>query len=300
MIKNNIYETIGNTPMVKIENENMADIYLKLESFNPGGSIKDRPALYMIEEGERTGSLKKDGTIIEPTSGNMGIAISMIARAKGYKVIIVMPETMSEERKMLMKAYGAELILTEGSEGMNGSVELAKELAEKNNYFMPSQFENEANFLSHYETTSEETLKDLDSKIDGFVAGVGTGGTITGIGKRLKEINKNIEVVAVEPDSSAILSGEDPSSHKIQGIGANFIPKILDRDLIDKIIRVKDEVAFKYSRKLANEYGILSGISSGANFYGAIELAKKLGKGKNVVTILPDNGERYLSTDLFK
>lgn len=289
MINSKVYEMIGNTPMIKIENDNMADIYLKVESFNPGGSIKDRPALYMIERAEEKGLLKKGMTIIEPTSGNMG-----------YKVIVVMPDTMSVERQMLMKAYGAELILTDGKEGMKGSVELAKELAEEKGYFMPSQFENENNAKAHYETTGLEILNDLDGKIDLFIAGVGTGGTITGIGRRLKEANKDIEIVAIEPDDSAILSGDKAGPHGIQGIGANFIPEILDREIIDSVLRVSNEDAFEYSRKLGREYGILSGISSGANFYGAIEMAKKLGKGKNLVTVLPDNGERYLSTDLFR
>lgn len=300
MINSKVYEMIGNTPMIKIENDNMADIYLKVESFNPGGSIKDRPALYMIERAEEKGLLKKGMTIIEPTSGNMGIAISMVGASKGYKVIVVMPDTMSVERQMLMKAYGAELILTDGKEGMKGSVELAKELAEEKGYFMPSQFENENNAKAHYETTGLEILNDLDGKIDLFIAGVGTGGTITGIGRRLKEANKDIEIVAIEPDDSAILSGDKAGLHGIQGIGANFIPEILDREIIDSVLRVSNEDAFEYSRKLGREYGILSGISSGANFYGAIEMAKKLGKGKNLVTVLPDNGERYLSTDLFR
>lgn len=300
MINSKVYEMIGNTPMIKIENDNMADIYLKVESFNPGGSIKDRPALYMIERAEEKGLLKKGMTIIEPTSGNMGIAISMVGASKGYKVIVVMPDTMSVERQMLMKAYGAELILTDGKEGMKGSVELAKELAEEKGYFMPSQFENENNAKAHYETTGLEILNDLDGKIDLFIAGVGTGGTITGIGRRLKEANKDIEIVAIEPDDSAILSGDKAGPHGIQGIGANFIPEILDREIIDSVLRVSNEDAFEYSRKLGREYGILSGISSGANFYGAIEMAKKLGKGKNLVTVLPDNGERYLSTDLFR
>ncbi len=300
MIVNNIYEAIGNTPMIKIQNSGLANIYLKLESLNPGGSIKDRPALYMVEDGEKTGRLKPKGTIIEPTSGNMGIALAMIGVSKGYKVILVMPETMSEERKLLMKAYGAELILTEGKKGMTGSVELAKKLAEENGYFMPSQFENPANPLSHYETTAKEIISDMsESSIDAFLAGIGTGGTITGIGRKLKEYNNEIKIIGIEPDKSPILSGENPSSHKIQGIGANFIPEILDRDIIDRIIRVEDETAFEYSRKLGRELGILSGISSGANYFGALEMARELGEGKNVITVLPDNGERYLSTDLF-
>lgn len=300
MIVDSIYKSIGSTPMIKIEADDRADIYLKLESFNPGGSIKDRPALFMIEDGEKRGLLKQGGTIIEPTSGNMGIAIAMIGVAKGYRVIIVMPDSMSLERQLLMRAYGAELILTEGKGGMQASVDLAKKMALEEGYFMPSQFENKSNSRSHYETTSVEILEDLDQEVDLFIAGVGTGGTLSGIGRRLKEVDSNTRIVAIEPEDSAILSGREAASHKIQGIGANFIPDLLERELIDEILRVENHKAFEYSRRLAREYGILAGISSGANFYGALIMAKKLGKGKNVVTVLPDNGERYLSTDLFR
>ncbi|WP_025642674.1 cysteine synthase A [Schnuerera ultunensis] len=299
---NNIYKTIGRTPLVKLNNmitEDMADIWVKVEFFNPGGSVKDRPALYMIKDAEDKGILKKGSTIIEPTSGNTGIALAMIGAARGYKVIIVMPDTMSIERRKLMEAYGAELILTEGKYGMAGSVELAKELANKEGYFMPDQFGNMNNVKAHYETTGVEILEDIKGEVAAFVAGVGTGGTITGIGKRLKENNPNTLIVAVEPSKSPILSGGNPSGHGIQGIGANFIPVILDRNIIDEIIKVDDEDAFAKAREIGVEEGIFCGISSGANIYAAIALAKRLGKGKKVVTVLPDTGERYLSTVLF-
>ncbi|CCQ94505.1 Cysteine synthase [[Clostridium] ultunense Esp] len=299
---NNIYKTIGRTPLVKLNNmitEDMADIWVKVEFFNPGGSVKDRPALYMIKDAEDKGILKKGSTIIEPTSGNTGIAFAMIGAARGYKVIIVMPDTMSIERRKLMEAYGAELILTEGKYGMAGSVELAKELANKEGYFMPDQFGNMNNVKAHYETTGVEILEDIKGEVDAFVAGVGTGGTITGIGKRLKENNPNTLIVAVEPSKSPVLSGGNPSGHGIQGIGANFIPVILDRNIIDEIIKVDDGDAFAKAREIGVEEGIFCGISSGANIYAAIALAKRLGKGKKVVTVLPDTGERYLSTVLF-
>lgn len=299
---NSIYQIIGRTPLLKLNNmieDNIADIFAKVEFFNPGGSIKDRPALYMIKDAERKGILKKGGTIIEPTSGNTGIALAMIGAAKGYKVIIVMPNTMSMERRKLMKAYGAELILTEGKYGMAGSVELAKELASKEGYFMPDQFGNINNAIAHYETTGVEILEDIKGEVDAFVAGVGTGGTITGVGKRLKEANPNTLVVAVEPSKSPILSGETPSSHGIQGIGANFIPEILDINMLDEIIKVEDEDAFLQARRIGEKEGILCGISSGANIHAAMIIAKRLGKGKKIVTVLPDTGERYLSTVLF-
>ena len=267
MIYNNIYETIGRTPMVKIENENMADIYVKLEYFNPGGSIKDRPAYYMIKDLEDRQLIKKGDTIIEPTSGNMGIAISMIARSKGYKVKIVMPDTMSMERQLLMKSYGAELILTEGKLGMSGAVNLAKELADEKGFHILSQFENENNVLAHYETTSREIVEDFDGNIDLFIAGIGTGGTITGIGRRLKELDKNIQIVGIEPESSQVISKGIANSHKIQGIGANFVPDILDRQVLDEIFLVENERAMEYSRKLSRDYGLLGGISSGANLW---------------------------------
>lgn len=299
----NIYKTIGKTPLVKLNNtltENMAEIFVKVEANNPGGSIKDRPALYMIRDAERKGLLKKNGTIIEPTSGNTGIALAMIGAAKGYKVIIVMPDSMSMERKKLMEGYGAEVILTEGKYGMVGSIELAEKFAKEKDYFMPNQFENINNVKAHYETTAVEILEDTNGEIDAFVAGVGTGGTITGIGKRLKQKNSEILIVAVEPKKSPILSGGQPNSHGIQGIGANFIPIILDRSLIDEIIDIDDGDAYYQAKNIGKLEGILCGISSGANLAAAMIIAKRLGKGKRVVTVLPDTGERYLSTDLFK
>lgn len=299
---NNIYETIGNTPLIKLKNnnKNMSEILVKAESFSPGGSVKDRAALYMIKDAERKRILKKGGTIIEPTSGNTGIALAMIGAAKGYKVIIVMPDTMSVERIKLMKAFGAEVLLTDGKDGMVGSVELARKLANEKGYFMPDQFGNMNNVKAHYETTAVEILKDLKGKtIDAFVAGIGTGGTITGVGKRLKETDPNTLIIAVEPSKSPLLSKGKASSHGIQGIGANFVPEILDKNIIDEIIRIDDEDAFLYARKLSQEEGIFCGISSGANIAAATMIAKRLGQDKRVVTVLPDTGERYLSTNLF-
>lgn len=300
---NNIYKTIGKTPLVKLNNslkENMADIFVKVESNNPGGSIKDRPALYMIKDAEQKGILKQNGTIIEPTSGNTGIALAMIGAAKGYEVIIVMPDTMSIERKRLMEAYGAEVILTQGKYGMSGSIELAEKLASDKGYFMPNQFENINNVKAHYETTALEILEDSNQEIDAFVAGVGTGGTISGVGKRLKQVNPDILIVAVEPKKSPVLSGGKADGHGIQGIGANFIPSILDKSLIDEIIAIDDEEAYYQAKNIGKLEGILCGISSGANLAAAMIIAKRLGKDKRVVTVLPDTGERYLSTDLFK
>lgn len=297
-----IYEIIGRTPLIKINNideQNMAQILVKVESFNPAGSIKDRAALYMIKNAEDEGILKKGGTIIEPTSGNTGIAIAMIGAAKGYKVIIVMPDTMSIERRKLMEGYGAKVILTEGKYGMAGSVEFAKKLADENGYFMPDQFDNINNVKAHYETTGLEILEDTKGNVDAFVAGVGTGGTITGVGKRLKEANPNTLIVAVEPKKSPLLSEGKVGPHGIQGIGANFVPSILDKSIIDEIIQVDEKEAYIQVKKLGKSEGILCGISSGANMFAAIKVAKKLGKGKTVVTVLPDTGERYLSTDLF-
>lgn len=299
---NSIHETIGKTPIVKLNSivdENMADVYVKVEFFNPAGSVKDRPALYMIMDALERGQLNTGGTIIEPTSGNTGIALAMIGASMGIKVKIVMPETMSIERRKLMKAFGADLILTEGALGMKGAVDKAKKLAEEYGYFMPNQFENPANVKAHYETTAVEILNDMGS-VDAFVAGVGTGGTISGVGKRLKEVNENTLVVAVEPKKSPLLSEGKASSHGIQGIGANFIPGILNRDILDRIITVEDENAMETSRLLGAREGIFCGISSGANVYAALKIARELGPGKKVLTVLPDTGERYLSTALFR
>ncbi len=299
---NNVSELVGNTPMMKLSNlkeENEADILVKIESKNPSGSIKDRAALYMIKDAEEKGLLKAGGTIIEPTSGNTGIGLSMLGASKGYRVIIVMPETMSIERRKLMKAYGAEIILTEGSKGMSGAVGKAEELAKENGYFMPNQFANMANRKAHYETTGPEILEATDNKVDAFVAGVGTGGTVSGIGKRLKEEIESVKIYAVEPEKSQVIKGDSPAPHGIQGIGANFVPEVLDRDVLDGIIPIKDEDAFKYSRLLGEKEGILAGISAGANIAAAKKLAKELGEGHVVVTVLPDTGERYLSTKLF-
>lgn len=303
MIFNNIYELIGNTPMIKLNrltDERMAEVLVKLESFNPGSSVKDRIALSMIEKAEEMGLIKPGDTIIEPTSGNTGIGLAMVGAAKGYKVILVMPETMSIERRKLMKAYGAELVLTDGKKGMRGAVEEAERLAKENGYFMPQQFKNIANPQIHMKTTAQEILKQTEGKIDMFIAGVGTGGTITGVGRILKKEIPNIKIVAVEPKDSPVLSGGQPGPHKIQGIGAGFIPDILDKDVIDEVITVTTEQAFQTSRNLAKKEGILVGISSGAAIFVALSKAMDLGKGKRIVTVAPDTGERYLSTDLFE
>ena len=298
----NILEMIGKTPIIKLNNvvnEDMAEVYVKLEGFNPGGSVKDRAALGMIEAAEKEGLLKSGDVIVEPTSGNTGIALAMIGGLKGHKVILVMPDTMSKERRAIMKAYGAELVLTEGAKGMKGAIEKAYEMAEgKEGYFIPQQFNNEANPLKHYETTAEEIYSEIPD-VDYFVAGVGTGGTITGVGRRLKELNENIINVAVEPANSAVLSGEGPGPHKIQGIGAGFEPKIYDGSVVDRIITIKDEEAVETAREIAQREGLLLGISSGASIAAAIKLAKEVGKGKKIVVVSPDDGVKYLSTGLY-
>ncbi|CAB1261907.1 cysteine synthase A [Clostridium sp. MT-14] len=302
MIFNNAIDMIGNTPLFKLDNfkeENSADIYVKLEKYNPGGSIKDRAALGMIERAEREKLIEPGGTIVEPTSGNTGIALAMIGKLKGYKVIIVMPETMSVERRNMIKAYGAELVLTDGIKGMKGAIEKAYEIAkDKEGYYIPQQFVNIANPQKHYATTAEEILSDLKD-VDAFLAGVGTGGTLIGVGENLKKRNKNTKIIAVEPASSPVLSGGQPGPHKIQGIGAGFIPDIYKSELVDDIITVTDELAFKYARLMGKEEGILVGISSGANIAAAIQVAQKLGKGKKVATVAPDGGEKYLSMGLY-
>lgn len=296
-----ILETIGVSPLVKIQGfKGGADIAIKLESRNPGGSIKDRPALNMIRQAEKAGLLKPGGTIVEPTSGNMGIGLAMAAAALGYKAVMVMPETMSKERQMLMKAYGTEIILTPGKGGMQASVNEAKRLSEENGWFMPNQFNNPANPQAHIQT-AEEIIADLGSrKLSAFVAGVGTAGTLIGTGKGLKEAYPNLILVGAEPEKSQVLKGQAPSGHGIQGIGANFVPGNYDPSVVDRIIPVKDEDAMKTARWMARTQAMLVGISSGANLWAAMEVAKGLPEGSLVVTVAPDTGERYLSTDLYR
>ena len=301
MIYNNLLDLIGNTPVVKVDfkDENIADVYVKLEKFNLSGSVKDRAALGMIETAEKEGLLKEGSVIIEPTSGNTGIALALIGRLKGYKVIIVMPDTMSIERRATLKAYGAELILTDGTKGMGEAIAIAEKLAAENpNYFLPQQFNNKANPEKHYETTGKELLDDFKI-IDAFVAGVGTGGTIVGVAKRLKERSKDTKVVGVEPSTSAVLSGEKPGKHGIQGIGTGFIPKNYDASVVDEIVKISSEEAVEYAKKASHDFGLFVGISSGANIAAAYQVAKKLGKGKIVVTLAPDGGEKYLSVEAF-
>ena len=296
---NNILETIGRTPLVKINKLAKGNLFVKVEAFNPGGSIKDRVAFNMIKTALDEGKIDKATTIIEPTSGNTGIGLSMVCAVLGLKLIIVMPETMSKERQDLMKAYGANLVLTEGSKGMKGAIEKAGELKnEIENSFIPQQFKNISNMKAHYNITAEEIWADTEGKIDIFVAGVGTGGTVTGIGKKLKEYNPNIKVIALEPFDSPFLSEGRAGAHKIQGIGAGFKPDILDLDIVDEIITVKNEDAINTAKLLAKEEGILAGISAGANVFVSAKLANE-NPEKTVVTVLPDTGERYLSTNIF-
>lgn len=303
-IYTSIDQLIGNTPLLKLNRivpEDAADVYVKLEFFNPAGSIKDRIALSMIEKAEAEGKLKPGDTIIEPTSGNTGIGLASVAAAKGYHLIIVMPETMSVERRKLMQGYGAELILTPGADGMKGSIAKAQELVDTKGYFMPMQFENPANPAIHEATTGQEIIDAFgkDDLPDTFVAGVGTGGTLSGIGHALKKADPNIKVYALEPAESPLLKEGKAGKHKIQGISAGFIPKTLDQEVYDGIIEVSSDDAIKTGQAVGRLEGFLPGISAGANIYGAIELAKQLGKGKKVVTVSPDGGDRYLSTDLF-
>lgn len=302
-IAGNILELIGNTPLVKLNklNGSKAEVLLKLESFNPMSSVKDRIGFALIEDAEKSGRLKKGGLIIEPTSGNTGIGLAMAAAVKGYKLILTMPETMSIERRKLLAALGAEIILTEGAKGMQGSIDKAQELHEANpGSIIPGQFTNPANPAYHYKITAEEILRDTDNRIDIFIAGVGTGGTLTGIGTRLKEVNPDVKLIAVEPSDSPILSGGKAGPHKIQGIGANFIPKILNMAIIDEVMPVKAEDAGNTSRELARQEGILVGISSGAALFAALTVANRAeNTGKRIVALMPDSGERYLSTWLF-
>jgi len=307
IIYKGIDQLIGKTPLVELTNIEekfglKAKIVAKLEYFNPAGSVKDRIAKAMIDDAEKSGKLKKDSVIIEPTSGNTGIGLASVAASRGYKIIIVMPETMSVERRQLMKAYGAELVLTEGAKGMKGAIAKAQELAQEiPNSFIPGQFVNPANPQTHRENTGPEIWEDTDGKVDIFVAGVGTGGTVTGVGEFLKSKNKDIKIVAVEPASSPVLSTGNAGSHKIQGIGAGFVPEVLNTKIYDQIITVENEDAFETGRLIGKSEGFLVGISSGAATWAAIELAKKPeNAGKTIVVLLPDTGDRYLSTDLFK
>ena len=303
----NITQLIGDTPLVRLNKvvpEDSAEIYVKLEYQNPGASVKDRIAISMVEDAEQSGKLKPGGTIIEATSGNTGIGLAMVAAAKGYKAILVMPETMSLERRNLLRAYGAELVLTPGAEGMKGAIRKANELKEENpDYFMAEQFNNQANVKIHRDTTGPEiveAIKSHDGKLDAFISGIGTGGTITGAGEVLKANFPDIKIYAVEPSASPVLSGGQPGPHKIQGIGAGFVPQILNTGIYDEVITVDNEDAFATSRRVAREEGVLGGISSGAAIFAALQVAKKLGKGKRVVAIVPSNGERYLSTPLYQ
>jgi cysteine synthase len=304
-IYNDITKTVGNTPLVRLNRLSAglgAEVVLKLESFNPLSSVKDRLGVALIEAAEKKGLLNKDSVIIEPTSGNTGVALAFVAAAKGYRLILTMPETMSIERRQLLKILGAELILTEGAKGMSGAVAKAEELAKQTpNSFIPQQFNNPENPEIHRKTTAEEIWKDTGGKIDYFVAGVGTGGTITGVGEVLKKRSKKVKIVAVEPKDSPVLSGGKPGAHKIQGIGAGFVPKVFNKDIVDEIIQVENADAGNIARRLAKEEGILAGISSGAALWAGLEIAKRPeAKGKRIVVIIPDTGERYLSTWLFQ
>jgi cysteine synthase len=298
-----ITELIGGTPLVRLNRLSKpgnATIYGKVEFFNPGGSVKDRICLNMINEAERQGKLKPGGTIVEPTSGNTGIGLALISAVRGYKLILVMPESMSMERASLLSSYGAQLVLTPAWEGMKGSIREAESLLAQNpSYFMPDQFSNPANPAMHRITTAPEILEALDGKIDAFVAAVGTGGTITGCGEVFKERNPTVKVVAVEPAGSPVLSGGDPGPHKIQGIGAGFIPKVLNRKIIDRILTVTDDEAYQTAKQLSKQEGLLVGISAGANVFASQKIAEELGPGKNVVTILCDTGERYISIEKY-
>jgi cysteine synthase A len=301
-VLNNILEAVGNTPMVRLNRivpEGSATVYAKLESFNPMWSVKDRIAKAMIEAAEKKGKVSNDTTIIEPTSGNTGIGLAMVCAVKGYRLILTMPDTMTVERRKIVAALGAQIVLTPGSEGMSGAIRKAEELAASTpNSFVPQQFKNKANPLAHKRTTAKEILKVLDN-VDAFVAGVGTGGTVTGVGQVLKKKLPNVKVYAVEPEDSPVLSGGNAGPHKIQGIGAGFVPAVLDTKVYDAVIKVSARDAFETSRKLARLEGIFAGISSGAACFAALGVARELGPGKNVVVLLPDLGERYLSTDLF-
>lgn len=303
----NILELIGNTPLLQLsglcqQEQLQANLFGKLESFNPGSSAKDRIALAMIEQAEKQGLLQQDSVIIEPTSGNTGIGLALVAKNKGYRIILTMPETMSIERRKLLSAFGAELVLTDGSTGMKGAIQKAAELAKEIPHsFIPMQFSNPANALAHYRSTGPEILKDMPTPVDIFVAGVGTGGTLSGVGRYLKQHNPSVKIVAVEPADSAVLSGNPAGAHKLQGIGAGFIPEVLDTQLIDCIVPITTQEAFQYARLVSSTDSILVGISSGAALAAAVKLAKlPENAGKSIVVMLPDSGERYLSTTLFE
>lgn len=305
-IYNSVSEIVGKTPLLRLSNiekeEGLSGVLLaKLEGMNPAGSAKDRVALRMIETAEKKGLLRIGGTIVEPTSGNTGIGLASVAASRGYRVILTMPDTMSVERRRLLSAYGAEIILTEGALGMSGAIAKAKALCEENaGYYMPSQFENPANPEAHYLTTGPEIYEDTDGKVDVFVAGVGTGGTISGVGRYLREKNKSVKIVAVEPSDSPVLSGGKAGAHPLQGIGAGFVPDALDTEIYDEVITVKGEDAYRMGRMLARREGILVGITSGAALYAAVTLlSREENRGKTVVVLLPDTGERYLSTPMF-
>jgi cysteine synthase A len=302
MIYQSIYQSIGNTPVVKLKKlskKQKADIYLKLEWFNPGGSVKDRIAINMIEEAEKTGLLKPGDTIVEPTSGNTGIGIAMVGAAKGYKTILIMPDSLSLERRKILQGYGAELILNPAETGMKGSIKIAEDLVKEHGYFMPMQFKNINNPKAHMKATALEILADFP-KLDYFIAGVGTGGTITGVGQILRQEKPEVSIKAVEPKGSAVLSGQEKGPHKIQGIGAGFIPDILDTTVYDEVLLVEDEAAFEMARKLSKEQGLFVGISTGANVAAALELAERVKEGDVILTVSPSNAERYLSTALFE
>lgn len=303
-VVDDVTELIGRTPIVKLVRviePGMADVFVKLEWIGPGASVKDRIALAMIEDAEREGKLRPGDTIVEPTSGNTGVGLAMIAAAKGYRTILVMPDSMSVERRTLLQAFGADLVLTPGTLAMRGAIDRAQEIVDSDpeRYFMPQQFTNPSNPRTHEKHTAMEILEQMDGLLDAFVVGVGTGGTLTGVGKVLREKLPDCRIVAVEPSGSAVLSGGTPGQHKIQGLGAGFVPAVLNVKLIDEIITVENEQAFQTARKLARTEGLLCGISTGANVYAAIKAAKALGPGKRVLTISPSNGERYLSTALF-
>ncbi|MEJ2306227.1 MAG: cysteine synthase A [candidate division WOR-3 bacterium] len=303
-VVNSILDLIGDTPIVKLNKlvkKDWSDVYCKLESFNPLSSVKDRIALSMIDAAEKEGELKEGDTLIEPTSGNTGIGLAYVSAVKGYKIVLTMPDTMSMERRKILKALGAELVLTPGEKGMKGAIEKARELSEKNGWFQPQQFKNPANPEIHKKTTGREIMEQVPD-LDAFVAGIGTGGTITGVGEVLREEkkDKDILIVGVEPLDSPVLSGGEPGSHKIQGIGAGFVPEVLNPEIYDEVIKVSNDKAFETSLLLAKKEGIFAGISSGAAAWAAIRVAEKIGKGKKIVVILPDHGERYLSTELFE